>query len=57
MVESVKVEWNEYREPRSETASAVQFPLDERWSIRVLNAYLKDTGTLRVRQKGANYDR
>lgn len=36
------VEWNEYTPPRTELSAAIQYPIDDRWSNRIINTYLKD---------------
>lgn len=45
---SAPVEWCSWEPPASEIAAAIQFPLDERWSGRVINAYLADARRARV---------
>lgn len=42
------VEWCSWTPPASEVASAIQFPLDERWTGRVINAYIKDARRART---------
>jgi len=44
--------WPNYEEPESELARAIQFPMnhDDVWSLRVLNAYMKDAREKRSRK-------
>lgn len=34
--------WAEWIPPRCALADAIQYPLDERWAARMINAYRKD---------------
>lgn len=38
--------WPEYEEPKTRVQWAIQFPLDERFANRLINAYLQDAGVI-----------
>jgi hypothetical protein len=48
--------WCEWSAPRSEIAKAIQFPIDNNWSGRLIGAYLKDEREAR-KQRGLHDER